>query len=91
MVYDRIESSHNSDFFLQKIPVSLHACAMWSELPSNISTMARAISIEDPTRAQDFCSYSVMPLVLIVLLSDGSSENGANIWSKSGTLISSRH
>ena len=39
MAFDKIESGHKSDVFSPKRPVFLHACATYSELPSNISTM----------------------------------------------------
>ena len=35
--FNKIESSYKSDFFLHKRPISHHACATSSELPSNIS------------------------------------------------------
>ena len=46
--FDSIESSHKSIFFYEK-SVFLHACATYSELPSNISTMICMEAREEST------------------------------------------
>ena len=38
--FDYIGSSRESDFFSPTRPIFLHACATYSKLPSNISTMS---------------------------------------------------
>ena len=43
---DDIESTHKSYLFLPERPIFLHACAICSELPSNISTLIFFMHLE---------------------------------------------
>ena len=87
--FDQIERSYKSDYSSPIYPFYLHACATWSELPSNTSTpgctgVTRGERETAGGRQEDIQHFHFVRGKTMVLLKDGSTEYVAHVQTKMG-------